>query len=64
MDFATFLQELLRQGILGLIIIGFIVGWIVPKPSMDRLHKECELKDKIIERQAAVIERLAETAKR
>lgn len=54
------LQELLRQGILGLFIVAFIMGWIVAKPTVDSLRRELEIKDKIIERQSAVIERLAE----
>lgn len=60
-------QELIRQGLLGLILVLIVLGWLVPKPAVDvivaRLTKESEVKDKIIERQAAVIERLAERAK-
>ena len=62
MDLAEFFQKLAEQGVLALIIISFILGLIVPKPSVDRLVKENELKDKIIEQLTAVLARVAEKA--
>lgn len=36
-------------GPVGLVVVGFLVGWIWPKPSVDRLLKELERKDAQIE---------------
>lgn len=38
-DTAQPLLDLAQYGILGLIVVGFIIGWIWPKPAVDRLIK-------------------------
>ncbi len=53
------LAEFLRQGILGLVIVGLLVGWLVPKWVVDEYRIRDKVKDEIIARQSAVIERLA-----
>ena len=66
-------SEWLKQGILGLIIVSIITGYLVPKPAVDDLRtliqdtiKNYEarliVKDQIIARQAALIEKLASKA--
>lgn len=54
--------ELVRQGLLGLIIAAVLTGWIVPKWVIDEYRRREQIKDATIERQSAVIERLAEKA--
>jgi hypothetical protein len=54
--------ELVRQGLLGLIIAAVLTGWIVPKWVIDEYRRREEIKDATIERQSGVIERLAEKA--
>jgi hypothetical protein len=56
--------ELVRQGILGIVVAALILGWLVPKWVMDESRKREDLKDQIIARQSAIIERLAEKAPR
>lgn len=56
------ISELLRQGILGIVLAALILGWLTPKWVIDEFKKREEIKDRIIERQSAVIERLAEKA--
>lgn len=34
---AGFIIQVAQYGVLGLIVIGFLVGWIWPKPSVDKL---------------------------
>jgi hypothetical protein len=59
---ADILGEFVRQGVLGLIIVAFVTGLFVPKWVLDEYRKRIELKDAIIARQSALIERLAEKA--
>jgi hypothetical protein len=54
--------EFLRQGPLGLVIVAFLTGWLAPKPVIDESRKREALKDTIIERQAALIEKLLQDA--
>jgi hypothetical protein len=56
--------EFLRQGFLGLVIVGFLLGWIAPKFVLDEYRKREAVKDATIDRQAALIEKLAEKAAR
>lgn len=49
------IAEFLRQGILGVIIAGFVLGWIVPKPTVERLTRELDKKDAIIAEKDAAI---------
>jgi hypothetical protein len=53
-------SELLRQGILGVIIAGFVLGWIVPRPAMDAAVKREAVKDAIIAELQGTISRYAE----
>jgi hypothetical protein len=52
--------EFLRQGILGVIIAGFVLGWIVPKPTMAAAEKREAVKDAIIAELQGTIARYAE----
>jgi hypothetical protein len=56
------LSEFLRQGLLGLVIVGVLTGWLTPKWVVDEYRKREQIKDATIERQSALIERLAEKA--
>ncbi len=63
MDPATgLIAEFVKQGILGLVIIALVLGWLVPKWVIDEYRVRLAVKDKIIERQSALIERLAARA--
>jgi len=55
--------ELIRQGVLGLVLAALILGLLVPKYVVDELRRQLAIKDGIIERQSGVIERLAEKAR-
>jgi hypothetical protein len=49
--------EFVNFGVLGLVVVALIVGWIWPKPSVDRLLKD---KDRLLGHQAKQIEALGQ----
>jgi hypothetical protein len=53
------IADLLRNGVLGLVIAALLSGWLAPKWVLDEYRRRLEAKDATIERQARVIERLA-----
>jgi hypothetical protein len=53
---------LLTQGVLGVVVIGFLLGIIVPKWIIDEYRKREAVKDAIIERLTNAVERLADQA--
>lgn len=53
------MSEFIRQGLLGLVIGAFILGWLSPKWVVDEYRRRETVKDEIIRRQSALIERLA-----
>jgi hypothetical protein len=55
----TFVAEFVRQGLLGLIIAGLLLGWLVPKWVLDEYRKREAVKDATIDRLTAILERLA-----
>lgn len=54
--------EFIKQGVLGLVIVALLIGWLVPKYIVDELRIRLALKDEIIDRQSALIEKLAAKA--
>jgi len=60
----TIIGEFLRQGILGLVIAGLLLGWLHPKWVVDEYRKREAVKDAVIERQSIVIEKLAQRSAR
>jgi O-antigen ligase len=58
----TVLQELIRQGILGLVLVLIVLGWLVPKPTLEALEKRIAILERIIQDQATVNARQAQKA--
>lgn len=56
------IAEFLKQGAFALVIVGLLVGWLVPKWVVDEYKLRIKLKDEIIERQSALIEKMAAKA--
>jgi hypothetical protein len=60
MDATTsIIAEFIRQGVLGIVIVGFLLGWLVPKWVVDEYRAREKVKDATIERLSAVVEKLA-----
>lgn len=45
-----------QYGVLGLIVLAFIIGWIVPKPSHEALRKDLEKRDEQLREMVKVYE--------
>ena len=58
----AFLEELLRQGTLGIVIIALVTGFLVPKYVVQELRARIKYLRRIVDRQAALIEALAAKA--
>lgn len=52
---------LLQYGILGVVVVLLIIGWLVPKYVLDRVIEENKKKDEIIQRKDEFIAQLQET---
>lgn len=52
--------EFINFGVLGLVVVAFIIGWIWPKPSVDRLLRD---KDRLLDQQAKQLTDLSSEVK-
>lgn len=56
---AGLIAEIIKQGVLGIVIAALLTGYLVPKWVRDEMKAREDVKDEIIERQAKLIERWA-----
>lgn len=58
------IEQLFGYGVLGVMFVLVLLGWIVPKWVVDEYRKRETVKDAIIERLTSAIETLADQAER
>lgn len=54
------IEQLFGYGVLGVMFVLIMVGWLTPKWVVDEYRKREAVKDAVIERQAAAMERMAD----
>lgn len=57
-------EQLFGYGVLGVMFVLMLLGWIVPKWAIDEYRKREAVKDAVIERLTSALETLADKAER
>jgi hypothetical protein len=58
MSISEWIKEVLNYGLAGLVIIGFVSGWIVPKPTHQREVERADEAHKLLKMQSELLDRL------
>lgn len=56
-DGGSQIVELAQYGVLGLVVLGFIFGWIVPKPTHDAVRRDLEKREAQLDALVATYEK-------